>query len=91
MSIKEYSNKLNALANYASRVENTNIGKMEIFLGEIRSNIAEDVMIGDYAPKPYSKALGKTLRSEALRQRMTKERRLPNQFILVAQPRDKTR
>lgn len=91
ISVKEYSNKLNALADYASRVENIGISKIEIFLGQIRSNIIKDVMIGDYAPRPYSKALGRALKSKAMRQRMTRERRLPNQFILVAQPRDKTR
>lgn len=63
---------MNALAKYASRVIRKNIGKIEIFNGGFRSNISKDVMIRDYAPRSYSKALSRALRIKTMRQKMTR-------------------
>lgn len=66
-TIKVFSTKLNSLAKYALGVDNLDRGKLEVFLGGLRLDIAKDVMIRYNPPRSLSKALGKALRSETVR------------------------
>lgn len=43
------------------------MGKIEVYFGRLRSDIAKDVVMRDYAPIFYLKTLGQTLRLEAMR------------------------
>lgn len=83
MSKKEYFTKLNTLAKYALGVANTNMSKIEVLFGGLKSNIAKDVIMGDHASWSYLDALSKVLKLNAMRQRMAKERRMPDQPIPV--------
>lgn len=42
------------------------MGKIKVFLKGFKLNIVKDVMIGDHALRSYSKAIGRTLRLEAI-------------------------
>lgn len=53
MSIKEFSTKLNSLAKYALSMASLEIGKLDVFIGELRSNITKDVMMRDNPPKTF--------------------------------------
>lgn len=65
MSVRKFPAKLNSLAKYASRVASLNRGKLEVFFGRLRSDIAKAVMIGDKPPKSLLEALGRILRLKA--------------------------
>lgn len=58
MLVREFSTKLNFLAKCALRIASSDKGKLEVFLGGFRSDIAKDVMIQDNPPKSLLKALG---------------------------------
>lgn len=77
MYAKEYSKKLNALAKYTLEVTSTNMGRWRSFLGT-KIEHSKDVIMGYHAPKSYSKALSRTLRSKTMRERMTKKRGVLN-------------
>lgn len=83
MIIKKFSTKLNTLTMYAFRVVSTDKGKIKAFVSDLRSYIANDFMMRDYAPSTYTKALSKAQRLKVMRLRITKERGISNQLSLV--------
>lgn len=74
---------MNALAKYALGITNIDKGKIEAFVSGLKSNIANDVMIGDHAPNTYLKALSKAQRLKAMRLKITNEQSISNQPSLV--------
>lgn len=50
-------------------------------MGGLRLEIAKDVIIGDNLLKSYSKALGKILKSEIMRQCMARDKELLDELI----------
>lgn len=54
------------MAKYAPRVANLNRDKLKVFLGGLRSNITNNVMMGHSLPKFLSKALGRALKLETI-------------------------
>lgn len=48
MLAKEYSNKLDVLAKYASRVANIKLGRIKIFLGWLKLDIDKDIVIREH-------------------------------------------
>lgn len=45
MSVKDFSIKLNSLAKYALVMVNSERGKLDMFMGELKPNIVNDVMV----------------------------------------------
>lgn len=74
MSIKGFSTKLNSLPKYVHGATNSERGRLDVFMGELRPNIAKDVMMRDNPPKSLSDAFGQTLRSKTMRQHVARDR-----------------
>lgn len=51
MSIREFSTKFNSLGKYMPSVVNLERGKLDMFIGRLRPNIAKNVIMGDNPPK----------------------------------------
>lgn len=71
MIVREFSTELNCLAKYSPEVASSKRGKLKVFLGGLRSNIAKDVMMRDNPSRSLLEAFGRTVRLEAMRHRMT--------------------
>lgn len=54
MSVREFLTKLNSLAKYASSMANLERGKLDVFMGRLKVDIANDMMIRDNLPKTFS-------------------------------------
>lgn len=67
MIVRKFFTKLNFLAKYAPKVTSSDKGKFEEFLGKLRLDITKDVMKGNNPSKSLSEALGRALRSKAMR------------------------
>lgn len=57
--MREFSTRLNALAQYAPGLASTNKGKIEIFPNKLRLDIVKEVLTSVDPPRSYTKALGK--------------------------------
>lgn len=73
VTTREFSIKLNSSAKYVSRVASSDKGKLDVFLRILRLDITNDVMMGYKPLRSLLEALGRTLRLEAIRQRMARE------------------
>lgn len=72
MTVNEFFIGLNALIKYAFRIVSIDKGKMETFINDLKSDMANDVVMRDYGPNTYSEVMSKTQRLKPKRLRMTK-------------------
>lgn len=59
-------------------------GKLDVFIGELRPDIAKNMMIRDNPSKTFLEVLNQTLRSETMRQRKAKDLELLVELALLA-------